>query len=125
MQDAWNAGDGALFASNFAPDANYTVWTGLYGEGKEWITAAHQQLFDTVYQDTRQKIEVAWIRPLRPDVAIAQLHGGMVNRSMNGHDADVWPKMKPLLILTKENGRWQIAVLQNTPVMQPPAENQH
>lgn len=124
LQDAWNTGDGALFASKFAPDANYTVWNGHYGQGKEWVAASHQQLFDTIYKDTQQKIEVAWIRPLRPDVAVVQLQGGMVNRGMNGHDASAWPKVKPLLVLTKENGRWQIAVLQNTPIMPPPAENQ-
>jgi len=117
LQDAWNAGDGQLFASDFAPDASYTVWNGNYVEGKEQIAAGHQHIFDTVYKNTRQRLEVAWIRLLRPDVAVAQLHGGMIDHSMNGHTIEAWPKVKPLLVLTKENGRWQIAVLQNTPIM--------
>lgn len=124
LQDGWNAGDGTLFASHFALDANYTIWNGGFVQGKEAIAAGHQRIFDTFYKGTQQKIEVAWIRPLRPDVVVAQLHGGIVNRGMNGQDADDWPKVKPLLVLTKENGRWQIAVLQNTPIMPHPAETQ-
>lgn len=124
LQDGWNTGNGALFASHFATDANYTVWNGRYIQGKEAVATGHQQIFDTIYKDTRQKIEIAWMRLLRPDVAVAQLHAGIVNHSMNGHDEATWPKLKPLLVLAKENGRWQIAVLQNTPIMSQPAENQ-
>jgi hypothetical protein len=52
LQDAWNAGDGQLFAADFAPNANYTVWNGTIVEGKEQIAAGHQHIFDTVYKNT-------------------------------------------------------------------------
>ena len=110
LQESWNTGDGEAFAAPFAADADYTVWNGHYLKGRKAIAESHQHIFDTIYRDTVQKLEIAWMRFLRSDVAVAQVHGGLVN------DKE-WPTVKPLLVLSKKNGRWQIAVLQNTPIM--------
>ena len=112
IEAAWNAGDGYAFAESFIDDADYTVWNGHFIKGKQAVAEGHHHLFNNRYKDTQQQIEVVWIRFLRDDVAVAQLTGGIVNSEELGV-----PKVKPLLVLVRENGRWQIAVLQNTPIL--------
>ena len=112
IEVAWNEGDGYAFAEPFADDVDYTVWNGHFAKGKQVVAEQHHHLFNNRYKGTQQKIEMTWIRFLRDDVAVAQLEGGIVNRA----DLDV-PRVKPLMVLVKENGRWQIAVFQNTPIL--------
>ncbi len=49
LETAWNAGDGYAFAEPFADDVDYTVWNGLYAQGKQVVAEQHQHIFDTMY----------------------------------------------------------------------------
>jgi uncharacterized protein (TIGR02246 family) len=119
LEAAWNIGDGQAFGAPFSEDADYTVWNGQYANGREAITREHQRLFETVFRGTVQRLEVEKIRFLREDVAVVHALGGMVD-----FEPERWPKVKPLLVLVKADGKWHIDVFHNTPVVteqtQPP-----
>ncbi|MFZ0549138.1 MAG: SgcJ/EcaC family oxidoreductase [Candidatus Promineifilaceae bacterium] len=111
LMDGWNSGDGDLFATHFAEDADYMVWNGSYIKGKEAIAEGHSHLFSTAYKDTKMKLEIVQIRFLSDGVATVHLQGGVLLEERK------WPSVKPLLVLTRHNGAWMIDVFQNTPIV--------
>lgn len=111
MEDGWNALDGAAYAAPFAPDADYVIWTGRHIRGRDVICEGHEQIFSTIYKDSRIKITVEQIRLLRPDVAVVQVHG----QNEFYHDGAAQQfEGRQLLVLVKEADGWQIAAFQNT-----------
>ena len=115
-EDAWNAGDSKAWVANMVEDVYFTVWNGLFVEGQEANERAHHQLFNTIFKGTRHKFTVRWVRFLRPDVAAVQWDA---DRTGN----DTIPKVRPLAVLTKQDGRWQVEVFQNTPILNQPISN--
>ena len=114
LQTAWNSGDGDAFAVPFAADSDYTVWNGHYFKGREANAAGHNHIFNTIYKGTTQKMTVRWLRFLSDDVAAVQCDGGTVNGERD------WPQVRPLAVLSKRDGRWEIDIFQNTPIMPQP-----
>ncbi|MCP4932797.1 MAG: SgcJ/EcaC family oxidoreductase [bacterium] len=112
LADAWNSGDSEAWSVHVADDIYHTVWNGRFVEGKEALTTAHQEIFDTIYKGSRQKLTVRWVRFLRPDVAAVQYDGEV---AMVGKEEPF--RARPLALLTKQDGRWLIEVFQNTPIM--------
>ena len=110
LETGWNEASGALFASRFAEDADYTVWNGQYVKGKQQLEIGHERLFAGHYKGTHQRIELAWARRLTADVVLAQFHGGIL-------ESESWPTVKPLVVLHHKDGAWQIAAFQNSPIM--------
>lgn len=113
VQDAWNAHDGKAFAAPFAADADYVVVNGMYVKGKEEIERGHTGIFTTIYKDSRNVATIKSVRFLRPDVAVAHVEWNlefkMGGETQKGHAINT-------LIMTKEGGKWSIAVFQNTPI---------
>jgi hypothetical protein len=60
------------------------------------------------------RIPLPKIRFLTADIAMSQLRGRVYKNEKPLEDT---PTALPLLILRKENGKWRIAVFQNTPVI--------
>lgn len=111
LEDAWNAHDGKAFAAPFAADADYVIVNGMYIKGREEIERGHTQIFTTFYRESRNAATVRSVRMIRPDVAVVHVEwnleprpGAEKARAMN------------TLVLTKDGGKWSIAVFQNTPV---------
>jgi uncharacterized protein (TIGR02246 family) len=111
LADAWTKGDAKLWGEQFAGDADFTVWTGTYVKGREAITRGHEELFRTIYPGTKQRLNVRSIRFLRNDVAAVHVEGYVVKKE---EEFPSTPQVVPVLILTKEEGEWKIAVFQNT-----------
>ena len=118
LEAAWNSGDSAAWSAHLAEDVVHTVWNGRVVTGRDAITAAHDHLFHSVYKDTRQTFTVRWVRFLRPDVAAVQFDGELTGK-------DDIPRVRPLALLTKQNGRWLIDIFQNTPILAQPGNEQH
>lgn len=114
LADAWAAGDGVKWADQFADDVDFTVWNGMYFNGREANIKGHQQIFDTFYKGSTINPKIQKIRFLRKDVAIVHVTSG---NERNGKQVENAPLVRPLLVLSKENGKWRIAVFQNTPVI--------
>lgn len=113
LNEAWTKGDAQLWGQQFAEDADFTVWTGTYVKGREAITRGHEEIFRTIYKDTKLRLSVRSIRFLRNDVAVVHTDGSVVKKE---EEFPTTPQVVPTLILTKERGHWQIAVFQNTRV---------
>ena len=105
------AGLAEAWGSYFAEDADFTAWFGLYLKGRDAIAASHQQIFDTVYKNTKVRLEIRSLRFLRPDVAVVHLNGSVVGE---GEELSDEPHVVPVAVLTKESGSWRLAVFQNT-----------
>jgi uncharacterized protein (TIGR02246 family) len=111
LEHAWAAGDGQTWASYFAEDADFTVWFGLYLRSCEAIADVHQEIFDSFYKSTKLRLHVRNLRFLRPDVAVVHFDGMIVGP---GDESPEQPQFVPVAVMTKEDGRWRVAVLHNT-----------
>jgi uncharacterized protein (TIGR02246 family) len=94
LERAWAAGNGQVWASYFAEDADFTAWFGLYLRGRDAIAAAHQQIFDSFYKSTKLRFDVRDLRFLRPDVAVVHFDGrvvGPVSNCPSNPSLSRWP----------------------------------
>lgn len=113
MMKGWNAKNGAEFAKPFAEDADYVVINGMQIKGRTAIAKGHQGIFDTVYKNSTISYAVDAIRFLRSDVAVVHVAAslkvtqGALTRTGNA---------RMTLVMTKNNGKWEIAAFQNTSV---------
>lgn len=114
LTDAWAAGDGAKWADQFTDDVDYTVWNGLYSSGREENRKGHQMIFDTFYKNTKLNIEIRKIRFLRDDVAIVHMFASVIKKDEKPQNDS--PETSPMMVLSRENGKWRIVAFQNTPV---------
>ena len=111
LAEAWGKGDGRAWGSYFTEDADFTAWFGRYLKGRDAIAASHQQIFDTVYKNTKARLEIRSLRFLRSDVAVVHLYGSVVGE---GEELPAEPHVVPVAVLTKESKSWRLAVFQNT-----------
>jgi uncharacterized protein (TIGR02246 family) len=121
LSDAWTKGDAKLWGDQFAEDADFTAWTGGYVKGREAITRGHEEVFHVFYPGTKQRLNVRSIRFLRGDVAVAHVEGSVVKKE---EEFPPTPQSVPVAVLTKEKGRWRIAVFQNTRIQSRQASKQ-
>ena len=131
--EAWNRHDMNAFGALFTPDADFVNVAGMHWKGRELIQLNTAFLHGAIPADsvalprsaygifktsniTHEQVD---IRFLRNDVAVAH-----VRSELQGDARTKEPRHTLLvLILTEENGRWLIAVAQNTEINRPPALN--
>src|SRR5688500_20381529 len=112
METGWNSKSGADFAKPFAEDADYIVINGMHLKGRTAIAAGHQEIFDTIYKDTKVTLAIKQIRFLRPDVAVVH-----VNAHRAGPTKELTADALLTLVTTKEKQGWTIVAFQNTQVV--------
>jgi uncharacterized protein (TIGR02246 family) len=115
VQDAWNANDGKAFAATFAADADYVVVNGMKIKGKDPIEKGHTQIFSTIYKGSHNVATIQSVRFLRPDVAVVHVEWNL-EFTMGG--ATQKARAMNTMVMTKDAGKWSIAVFQNTPVQE-------
>ena len=114
LEAAWNAGDGAGFAEAFAEEADFIHILGGYYSGRAAIEAGHRMILGTIYKGSTVRYSVEKIRFLRPDIAVVsarqylQFYEDSAARELQA---------RPLLVLEKKDGLWEIVALQNTRIM--------
>jgi ketosteroid isomerase-like protein len=133
--ETWNHHDTNAWGALFTPDADFVNVLGAHWKGRESNQLNTAFLHGAIPADsadvplpksaygifktskaTHKQVDV---RFLRKDVAVAH-----VQNELQG-DARTKDTRRSLLvmILTKENGRWLVAVAQNTEINRPPALN--
>jgi len=135
FSEAWNRHDMNALGALFTPDADFVNVVGTHWTGRESIQlntaffhgaipadSAGVTLPKSAYgifktsNSTSKQVDV---RLLRKDVAVAH-----VQNELQGDARTKDPRHSLLvMILTKENGRWLLAVVQNTEINRPPALN--
>jgi len=115
MAKGWNMKSGAEFAKPFAEDADYVVVNGAHIKGRAANAAGHQQIFNTIYKDSRNAGTIKQIRFVRPDVAVVHVEWNL-SFKVNGEEQK--GHALATMIMTKEKGKWIIAAFQNTAIQQ-------
>ncbi len=111
LEAAWNAADGAAFAEAFAEEADFIHILGGYYSGRAAIEAGHRMIFGTIYKGSTVRYSVEKIRFVRPDVAVVSLRQ-YLQFYEDGAAREL--QARPLLVLEKKDGLWEIVTLQNT-----------
>ena len=117
LEAAWNAADSAGFSAHFTDDATFIHIYGGELEGRGAITAAHQQIFDTIYKGSHNNYTVVGIRFVCPDVAIARIQARLQFYA-EGLAREI--QARPTMVAVRENGKWQIVAFQNTRITEMP-----
>lgn len=116
VQDGWNAHDARVFAALFTVDADYVIVNGMRVKGRAEIEKGHAGIFSTIYKESHNVGTVQSIRFLRPDVAVVHVEWNLEfklgGETKKGHAMNT-------MVLTKDAGKWSIAVFQNTPIEPP------
>ncbi len=114
METGWNANSGAEFAKPFAEDSDYVVVNGTHIKGRAANAAGHQQIFNTIYKDSRNVATIKQIRFVRPDVAVVHVFG--TRRPTREADSALIGDARITMTMVKNNGKWEIAAFQNTSI---------
>ncbi len=134
--EAWNRHDMNALGALFTPDADFVNVTGAHWKGRESIQlntafthgaipadsagVTHPKSAYGIFKISNLTFKQVDVRFLRKDVAVAH-----VPNELQGDARTKDPRRTLLvMILTKENGRWLIAVAQNTEINRPPALNE-
>jgi uncharacterized protein (TIGR02246 family) len=120
LQDAWNRGDAAGYASLFTDDADFAAWNGSHGHSRQAIEGAHRRLFDgplagsriVLVDDDAESARPESLRFIRPDVAIMVTPGVVVlaGQSATGPDHE----SAQTFVLIKNGGHWRVTAFHNS-----------
>jgi uncharacterized protein (TIGR02246 family) len=109
----WNAHDAHVFASAFAPDADFTNVRGVSASGRENIEQFHAQAFQKMFMQSHQTAEVKKIRFLKPDVAVVDVRWEMTGAlTPDGISRPIRTGLLDL-VFTSTSGSWLITVMHN------------
>jgi uncharacterized protein (TIGR02246 family) len=112
MLDCWNRRNGAEMAAVFTDDASLVGFDGSSMEGRAEVNSMLGQIF--AHHPTAAYLSIVRsVRFLTPEVAVLRAVVGMVPPGQS----DLNPAINAVqtLVATKRDGRWLIAVFQNTP----------
>ncbi len=114
LLEDWARGDGGAYGSRFTEDADYVAFDGTRTQGREEISASHQQLFDKFMKGTRLTGRIESIRFLSPGVALVHATGGTVMRGKT----EPSPERDSIqtLVAVREGDEWRFAAFHNTRV---------
>lgn len=118
--DAWNRGDSKAFAAPFAEDGSFTNIVGMQTYGRAPFQAQHQYIFTTIYKGSHNELTIGRLKFVRPDIAIADVDGVLSNMISAPRGTPLFPDgsmhVKLQLVLSKQNGAWQIDSFHNVTV---------
>ena len=112
IEQGFNSKDPERSIAHFAHDATAVSVTGALASGREELLAAHRAGYAGPLSDQYARYELADVRFLGPNVAVA--HKRAWATSAEGEDLDVEHAMIALYVLVRTEGRWQVAARQNT-----------
>ena len=120
LQSAWNRGDAEAFAANFAADGSFTNVIGMQTYGKAPFLKQHERIFSTIYKGSHNEFTIGTLRFIRTDVAVADVDS-VLSKAIElppgilpYPDGSVHAKLQ--VVLSKENGTWQIDAFHNVAV---------
>ncbi len=119
-QNAWNRGDAQAFAAHFASDGSFTNIVGMQTYGFTPFLKQHERIFSTIYKGSHNELTIGRLRFIRTEVAVADIDS-VVTKAISvpsgivlGTDGELHTKLQ--LVLSKDNGVWQINAFHNVAV---------
>jgi uncharacterized protein (TIGR02246 family) len=113
LLESWNRRDAEGFASEFETEAHVVGFDGSPMNGRAEIESSTRQIFGN-HITAAYVGKVRGIRFLVPEVAVLRAVAGMVPPGQS----DINPAVNVIQMLVavrQEDGRWRIALFQNTP----------
>jgi uncharacterized protein (TIGR02246 family) len=112
--EAWERGDGAAYAALFSDDAQYVTAPGERLHGRKSIAQSHQQIFDTIFKDTKLGRRYPnMLRAITPDVVLVESAGSVLFPGET--ESKITPNGLMTLVLARQADAWRIVSFQNTP----------
>ncbi|TQM15284.1 SgcJ/EcaC family oxidoreductase [Pseudonocardia kunmingensis] len=116
IEKGFNDNDAELLVEHFAAGATAVTATGAQVDGRQALLEVSRAGLAGPLRDERARYELADVRFVRPDVAVAHKHAWAVDGT--GEPIDVGHAMSALYVLVREDARWWVVARQNTLVPQ-------
>jgi uncharacterized protein (TIGR02246 family) len=117
MTAAWRRGSAEAYGARFQPDATFTNVFGDFYVGREDFNRRHAEVFAGIFKATTLSMHVRKLRFLRGDVAIADIVTTLAGAKIRSPGVEVGADgalhSALLMVLTKEQGHWEIAAYHN------------
>jgi uncharacterized protein (TIGR02246 family) len=117
MTAAWCRGSAEAYGARYQADATFTNVFGDFYIGRQDFDRRHQEVFAGIFKGTTLSMRIRKLRFLRRDVAVADvvttLAGAKIRPPGVEVGADGALHSALLMVLTKEQGRWEIAAYHN------------
>jgi len=117
MTDAWARGDATAYGAQYQADGTFTNVFGTFHVGPDEFNLRHDEVFRGIFKGTRVTMDIRKLRFLRPDVAALDVDAGLFGARIEPPGVTAWPdgsfRTCLLMVLTKEQGRWEIAAYHN------------
>ena len=111
--EGWERADSELFASAFAPEADFINITATPLRGRDEIARHHAQLWATLYKGATVSPGPRRIRFVTPDVAVVENEATLRMGEMERH-------AHALVVAVRNDGHWEIEALHNMLPFVPP-----
>jgi uncharacterized protein (TIGR02246 family) len=111
LEAAWNAADGSAFGGPFAEDADFVTIRGDHLRTRDVIAKGHQVIFDTIYQGSKVRYQLAEVRTITPGVVVAHVKATLTAPTgpLAGEHGSLFT-----IVVVQYDGDWQIAAFHNT-----------
>jgi len=123
---AWNAGDGARYASHVAPDVSFTNLFGMVMYGAPAFEKRHGEILKMFYKGTTKQHAVRRIRFVTPDVAIVdidnEVHGVKAMPPGIAVPGDGIVRTQLMEVFARRDGAWWVEAYHNVD-LKPAAKN--
>jgi len=104
------------FVDLLAPNAVWVTGGGRRLTGRDEIHAFTEKVLPGAMKDSTARYEVVHISFVRPEVAVVNVRQRPVTH--NGKPLEGLPEGRPVYVMAKEEGRWEIVAAQNTIFME-------
>lgn len=111
LEDAWNAGDGAAFGAQYAPDASFVTIRGEHLVGGDTIGAGHAGIFASIYAGSTNRMRLLRATRLADGVVVAVSAHTLTCPA--GPLSGVHRALSTS-VLTQRGDAWQVASTHNT-----------
>lgn len=108
IRQAWDAGDAAGYAAQFAEDASYVIFMGDAMFGRTAIAQTHHEVFTRWQKGTRMAVKPVNVRMPNKFTAVVTTVGGI-----GTGDRIKFDKFQTFTLHRRE-GRWECVAFQNT-----------
>src|SRR5215469_14437728 len=114
LLESWNRRDAEAFAAEFDAEAHVVGFDGSPMDGRAEIESSTRQIFSD-HITAAYLGKVRGVRFLVPEVAVLRAVAGMVPPGQSDINPAVNAIQTLVAVRQQEDGRWRVALFQNTP----------